>query len=173
MVSASCDSNGNICRVIAEPDRSLNPHQTLWFLASISFVVLSIALGFALIGAWLVLPFAGIELVALALALYLSQARGIARETVHIDAVEVAVSRVRAVLGADRREEPVARFPTAWLRVRRGAGRGWYPRRLFIGASGRWVELGGFLTEEQRKRFGDEIEARLALVIRRHCPVGS
>ncbi len=172
MVSVSCDSHRNECQVIAEPDRSLNHRQTLLFFASVSFVVVAVAIGFTFLGAWLVLPFAGLELLALGAALYFSRANARMRETICVDPVRVHIYRQRAnqpsaCFGGG---EGAGSFPTAWLRVRRSARRGWYPKRLFVGASGKWVELGNFLTEEQRDRLGSGIEATVAWVIQQDNP---
>ncbi len=150
----------------------MNHRQTLLFFASVSFVVLAISIGFALLGAWLVLPFAGLELLVLGAALYLSRVDARVRETICVSPIRVDVYRRRANQPIDRftGREGEGSFPTAWLRVRRSTRPGWYPKRLFIGASGKWVELGGFLTEEQRDRLGAEIEATVAWVIRRDNP---
>ncbi len=142
--------------------------QTLWFMASISFIVSTIAIGFAVIGAWPALPFAGLELLALGAALHVSRAR--VRETIHVDPVRVDIHRQwlgRLPLHGAGRGQGDGSFPTAWLRVRRSMRHGWYPRRLFVGASGRWIELGSFLNEEQRDLLGAEIEATVAWVLSR------
>ncbi len=150
----------------------MNHRQTLLFFASVSFVVLAIAIGFALLGAWLVLPFAGLELLVLGAALYFSRANARMRETICVNPVQVDIYRQRAnqPSACFSGREGAGSFPTAWLRVRRSKSRGWYPKRLFVGASGKWVELGGFLTEEQRDRLGAEIEATVAWVIQQDNP---
>jgi len=51
---------------------SISPRDLLCVLASAAGVSLGIAAGFALAGAWPVLPFAGLEVLALAAAFYLN-----------------------------------------------------------------------------------------------------
>ena len=47
---------------------SISPAGFLGVLASLAAVTLAIGIGFALLGAWLVLPFAGLEVLALGAA---------------------------------------------------------------------------------------------------------
>lgn len=56
--------------IVAKPNQSASWRANLWLLALLSLPVMAIAIGFAFLGAWLILPFAGIELLALAAALY-------------------------------------------------------------------------------------------------------
>ncbi len=56
--------------IIARPNQSATWRANLWLLLLLSLPVLAIAVAFALLGAWLILPFAGIELLALGAALY-------------------------------------------------------------------------------------------------------
>jgi len=56
--------------IVARPNQSATWSANLWLVALLAIPVLGIAIGFALLGAWLVLPFAGLELLALGCALY-------------------------------------------------------------------------------------------------------
>jgi uncharacterized membrane protein len=56
--------------IIARPNQSASWNANLWFLAILAIPVMGIAVMFALLGAWLILPFAGLELLALGAALY-------------------------------------------------------------------------------------------------------
>lgn len=51
---------------------SISPQTLLWLLFATVLLSFGIAIGFALLGAWLVLPFAGVEMIALAVALYVN-----------------------------------------------------------------------------------------------------
>ena len=50
------------------PNCSISPTGLLCAFAALAAVTLAIATGFALMGAWLVLPFAGLEVLALGVA---------------------------------------------------------------------------------------------------------
>ncbi len=56
--------------IIVEPNRSANWQQNKQLLYLTSGVCLIVALLFALSGAWLVIPFAGLEIIALSVGLY-------------------------------------------------------------------------------------------------------
>ena len=56
--------------IVARPNQSASWHENLCLLLLLSIPVLAIAIVFALLGAWLILPFAGAELLALGVVLY-------------------------------------------------------------------------------------------------------
>jgi uncharacterized membrane protein len=56
--------------IIARPNQSASWRANVLLLLAISIPVLTIAVVFALLGAWLILPFAGAELLALGAALH-------------------------------------------------------------------------------------------------------
>ena len=53
---------------VARRNNSLTVHGRFIVLASLSALVFSIAIGFAFLGAWLVFPFAGLDVLAVYLA---------------------------------------------------------------------------------------------------------
>ena len=56
--------------IIARPDQSATWRTNVLLLLALAVPVLVISVAFAVLGAWLILPFAGLELLALAAALY-------------------------------------------------------------------------------------------------------
>ena len=56
--------------IIAQPNRSATWRANLLVLLALAVPSLAIAISFALLGAWPILPFAGLELLALGAALY-------------------------------------------------------------------------------------------------------
>lgn len=56
--------------IIAQPNRSSTWRANLLLLLALAVPSLAIAISFALLGAWPILPFAGLELLALGTALY-------------------------------------------------------------------------------------------------------
>lgn len=56
--------------IVARPNLSATWRANLWLVLLLSIPVFVIAIGFALLGAWVILPFAGLELLVLAGALY-------------------------------------------------------------------------------------------------------
>tara|TARA_R110002110_G_scaffold91264_2_gene237476 strand:+ start:97055 stop:97525 length:471 start_codon:yes stop_codon:yes gene_type:complete len=56
--------------IVAHPNRSSSWRANLWVLLALAVPSLGAAIGFALMGAWPILPFAGLELLCLGAALY-------------------------------------------------------------------------------------------------------
>ena len=68
MVSSSRTSTRVM--IVAKPNRSAHWNTNVSVLLALAVPMLGIAIPFALLGAWLILPFAGLELLALGIALY-------------------------------------------------------------------------------------------------------
>ncbi|MGE5154530.1 MAG: DUF2244 domain-containing protein [Bdellovibrio bacteriovorus] len=109
-------------------------------------------------GAWLVLPFFGLELLVLGLGLYLSALAGSRREVVEIDGAELRVLR------GGRRLERVEHLPRYWSRVVLSTDpAGWCPSRLCLVAHGRRVQVGAALVEPERLALAAELTRQLGL----------
>lgn len=73
------------------PNRSATWRQTLYVLAGLNVVSLSVGVGWALRGAWVILPFAGLEVVLLTYLVYRVMLNTYKQEVVYIepDAIRV------------------------------------------------------------------------------------
>ena len=130
---------------IIMPNRAMPWSQLVWIYAVFAGFTLGIAAGFFARGFILILPFAGLELLALGGALYISARRGGVREVITISA-----ETVRVETGRDQPEH-CHEFKRPWARV--VLRRSWnnrYPSRLLIRSHGRAVEIGRFLNEGER-----------------------
>lgn len=157
MVAAQHEADTPNCRFVIRPNRSLSWKGTQLFFVGMCAVSFGIATGFALIGAWLVLPFAGLEMLVLGACLYQSACRSARCEVVSIDSDVIEVQQGRH--GPQR----ICRFQRAWARVNfRRPVQGWQPSRLTISSHGREVEIGTYLTEEERNLLALELRRGLA-----------
>jgi uncharacterized membrane protein len=137
-------SDGHVIEVRC--NASLTRRQALAFFAGTIVASLSIALFWALQGYWPVLPFAGLELFALGLALGWSLRRGSYRELITISHDEVVIDR-----GTAQRHEH-EHLPRCWLRVELvQADHPWYPSKLYLSSHGRRHEVGAVLVESERR----------------------
>ena len=127
------------------PNRSMSWHSVQWVYAAMVTSGLVIATGLAWVGAWPVVPFAGLELLVVGICLYRCAQRCAEREVISIDGHTVAVERGRY------RPEQRFELPRPWARVGviQGAVRG-YPCRVLIRAHGKAVEVGARLPERER-----------------------
>lgn len=131
---------------------SLSPRQLALIFGSLVAVSLTIAGAFAWSGAWLVLPFALIEVSALGVAfvVHARHASDYERIVLSPESLTVEVSR------ADRLVH--AQCVPGWTRVEY-AGR----RRELIGlvTSGRRIEVGRFVPESDRRGLANELRTQL------------
>lgn len=165
MVTTECSQDASRVHVVIAPNQSLTWHGALIFFAAAALLSLAIALTFSVMGYWPILPFAGLELLALGAALYVAVNSGRRRQVITITAetVRIEKGRLRGTGrtggGPESREE----FARVWTRVELIRPRqGWYPTRLTIGASGSAVPVGEFLTDEERQALKDRLDDMLA-----------
>lgn len=152
MAAAECDAGTADCCVVIRPNCSLTWRGTVAVFSSIFLVSMVIALGFSLRGFWMILPFAGLELAALAAGFYLGALRGQVREVVSVRGDLVAVQK------GHRRPEQTLAFQRGWTRLElaRPLHRG-HPSRLLIRCQGREVEIGGCLNESERSLLANHL----------------
>jgi len=140
------------------PNCSLTRRTATLFFLGISTVSLGIAGSFAAAGYWPILPFAGLELAALGAALWISMRQGRLRELIRVDDSNVTVRKSHG----DQFREYEFQRPWTQVHLQRPTASNW-PSRLCLRSMGRSVEVGSFLTEEER----DGLRGRLTEVIGR------
>ena len=92
MVSVEEKSNSNYL-ITLSPNSSLTGIYRIIFLASISFICVGIATVFYFFGAYLILPFAGIEIAILLIAFYLSFKWSSRKEFIYISQEVVKIEK--------------------------------------------------------------------------------
>ncbi|MEY3951270.1 MAG: hypothetical protein RL320_72 [Pseudomonadota bacterium] len=123
---------------------ALTPCQLLMIFGSLALVSLGLAAFWAYQGAWLVVPFALIEVMALGLAFAVYSRHAADCERVRLSAEVVVVERVVGT------RHTVCHLPRAWLRVKMSE----LPGGLVELSSGRSVEsVGRFVDQQGRRRF--------------------
>ena len=126
--------------------------RAFWLIASISVII---AGAFAAFGAWLILPFAGLEIGALYLAFRLLDRRANDYERLTIDGDRLVVEQ--------KRQGRVTRFEgnRLWAQVvvRRQSER----VELALRYRGREIEFGTFLSDEARSSAARSLQEQLRL----------
>lgn len=77
--------------IILKPNRSASWLEVKWFIAVIGFFVISIALIWSMFGAWVILPFAGLEVGLLGLLMYRVSLNCHAKQVITIATQEIIV----------------------------------------------------------------------------------
>lgn len=153
--------------MLTDPDRGgpgfvIKPNQAMSWRAlmlvylGIAAITFFIGLSFYFNGLTLVLPFSGLEVLALGAALYVSAWRGGEQEVIRIDANRVVVEKGRQA------PESSHVFHRIWVKVvLERSWNCWYPSRLLLRSHGRQVEVGQFLNEQERQGFAQLLRAAL------------
>jgi len=143
---------------LSVPNRSLGPAARRWVLAGIAATILLIACAAMAIGAWLVMPFAGLEIALLALAFHLVGVHDGDFERLEIGEGEVRVE----ARDANRVTRFVGHRP--WARVvfrERGAR-----CTLGLAYAGRMVPLGRLLSDEGRRRLAGQLRGWIPVSVK-------
>ncbi|MEO5676590.1 MAG: DUF2244 domain-containing protein [Usitatibacter sp.] len=141
---------------LSKPNRSLGLVARRWILGAMAATTLGVAAGATAFGAWPVMPFAGLEVAAVAFAFRVLRSHDADYERLEIGEYEV---RVEA-----RDAQSVTRFVAhrPWARVlmrERGAC-----CTLRLVYAGRAVPLGRWLSDEGRRHLVESLRGRLPVI---------
>jgi uncharacterized membrane protein len=128
------------------PNSACGDRSWRWLFAGLLVISFSVAIRYALLGYWLILPFTILEMGVFGLVIWLILRNSNYVERVIIEEDRVLVQHLQT--GKDRSWE----FPLYWTQVRLDQPpHQWYPHRLLLGSKGEWVEIGQCLTCEERR----------------------
>ena len=131
---------------VIERNQSLSWKGNKVFIFFLAVLTLGIAVVFAFQGLWLILPFAGIEVVALTIGLYCCNLRCRDKEVITIDTEKVLVEEGR------RKPNNCWSFNRAWLYVELISPKAHgHPSQLKLRSKGKEIEVGKCLTDNERK----------------------
>ncbi|HEY4353362.1 MAG TPA: DUF2244 domain-containing protein [Paraburkholderia sp.] len=127
---------------------AVSPRQFVWFYMSLASFSLFIAFLLVLCGAWLVLPFTGIELLAVGVAFAMYARHAVDYERVRLYPNRLVIEQVSA--------EDVTQFEfnPRWVRVETGTT----PRdRIKLVSRGETIMIGQHLAQYRRAEFANEL----------------
>lgn len=139
------------------PHRSLGPRGVLYVLTAFAGLCAIVSVPFFLLGAWPVVGFLGLDVLALWLAFRLSFAQARACEQVLLTYVELMVRKVSA-RGAAREW----RFNPLWVRLETETDADFGMTRLAVAARGSRLNLAEALSPPERAEFADALGRALA-----------
>jgi uncharacterized membrane protein len=147
-------------RAVLTPHRSLSPPGFVLFMSALGVVSFATGLAFAVMGAWPVLGFFGLDVLIVYIAFKLNYRAARQSETVEIASPDLVITRTDA-----RGRSRSVSFNAYWARVQlseQPSGRS----ILSVGSHGRRVRVGAFLSEDERRDFAAALSR--ALADRRH-----
>ena len=144
--------SGKGYQLIITPNCSISWRQLVVFYIGTCCLALIIALFFTLQGQWLILPFSGLEMLALGGALYISSRKAHYREVITSSDERIKIEKgIRQIKQKWVFEQPWVRLLDETYDHRRGR------RKIALGSHGSYVEVGGFLSDLEK----DELAFRL------------
>ncbi len=139
--------------LVARRNNSLTSTGRLLVFAFIFIVSIGIALAFAALGAWMILPFAGLEMLVLYLAF-----RWVDRHARDYERIEIGGERLEVeIFEAGRTQQH--EFNPRWAQVV-VSGDG---SRLALRSHGRELAIGRYLNDEQRLKMARELKRQLQI----------
>ena len=153
MVSINKVNSGEGYRFVLSPNCSISwPELVLFYLAT-CLIALAVGLFFTLQGLWLVLPFSGLEMLALGGGLYLTSRKVYRREVITLDPEHIRIEK-----GVQRIDQSWE-FKTPWIRIIDELPDCRSPRRkLAISMYGESVEVGSFLANSEKEALAFQLK---------------
>jgi uncharacterized membrane protein len=142
----------------ARRDCSLSLVERKWVFLVTAAWSGAIAITFSYFGAWPVLPFTGLELALLWWALRQINASAEDFEKITLEAERLTIETRRGALLQRHTFHPY------WAQLQFDQPPGHQQRRLLIRSHGKEVEVGCWLTEEQKSLLGNELKKNLGAV---------
>ena len=155
----SLDTEPALFRFVVRPNCSMSWRENQILIASLAIISLGIASGFAAQGLWVILPFAGAEILFLFGVLYWCSLKTTQCEVISINSDSVLIEK-----GRDRAKQS-HELQRAWTSVEL------YPPippkrgRLVMRSKGKEYEVGACLTEEERKGLAQSIKHALTQAV--------
>ena len=139
------------------PHRSLSRRQARGVILGVGIVSSALSIPFTLVGAWPVVGFLGLDVLALSIAFAVSFRSAELREYIRVTPLEFVLSKV----GLDGREREW-RFNPLWVRLVRRDHAEFGLLGLSLASRGRSVEFAGFIGPDARETVARDVSRALA-----------
>ena len=153
MIKIQSNKENNFHRILIKPNQSISWKSGLVFVLVIAFTCLSIGLGFAYVGATLILPFAGLEVIFVGICTYL-----VLNKTSQQEVITLSKDKLIIEKGAYRLKKVWEYFRLwSYITVERPQ-HPWYPAHIVVTSKGERVPLGDFLNEQEKEELISSLE---------------
>jgi len=158
MILTDIDDETRTGVIILQPNHSWSWRANVVFLSILMAVSMSIAFGFLIAGAWVILPFSILEMTALAFCIHYCVKQCSRQEVITISDNEVVIQR-----GINSPSEQQS-FTRMWAKFFvQPPRRRWDPVLLFIRSHGKELEIGSFLNSSDKNHLVSQLK-RVTLV---------
>jgi len=155
MISEQALAPGAV-RFVVQGNQSMSWRANLWLAGVLGAVIMSIALAMASQGLWLVIPFAGAEVVFVLFCLYLTVKRLARKEVITVDDDELKLE-----WGESQPDRQVA-LPRRWSTLKYDCPDSPFEvGELVVAAHGRRYALGRALGREEKRKLYNKLKVWL------------
>ena len=142
-------SNKNYISLALKPNKSSSIGQNFIFFGFLSVLCLTFAIGFFILGATMILPFAGLEVLVLISVLKLNRDWLNQSENLYLDKLYVKYKKGKNEMVFDRF---LSKFSVVDLKT---------TKKVFITTGEKKIEIGSFLNEEDKDKLIDLLKAKV------------
>ena len=133
------ETKGDSLSIDLAPNKSSSINENLVFFGFLSLICLTFGIGFFFIGATMILPFAGLEVLALILILRINRKWLNQKQALHIDKLYVKIEK-------DDKKMIFDRFLSKFLVEQNNS-----KKVLYLKSNNEKIEIGSFLNEEEKE----------------------
>ena len=153
MVKIESNKEKDFHRILIRPNQSISWKSSIVFILVIAFTCLTIGLGFAYVGATLILPFAGLEVLFVGICVYL-----VLNKTSQQEVITLSKDKLIIEKGAYKIKQVWEYFRLwSYISVERPQ-HPWYPAHIVVTSKGERVPLGDFLNEQEKEELVSNLE---------------
>ena len=151
------DQNGSTTRLIVTANQSMSWKANLYLAASLGVVCMGVAIAMATFGLWMVIPFAGLEVVFIVVCLYLTLKRLSRQEVITVDNEAIKLE------WGYNHPDVVVNLPRRWSRLSYQCTDSVFEvGELSVAAHGQRYSLGKCLNKEEKKALYGELQTALS-----------
>lgn len=150
-------SSHRTTRLIVTANRSMSWKANLYLAASLGVICMGVAIGMAAFGLWMVIPFAGLEIIAIVACLYWTLKRLSRQEVITVDEDAITLE------WGYKQPDLTVELPRRWSRLSYHCKDSVFEvGELSLTAHGQRYALGKCLNKEEKKALYGELQSALA-----------
>tara|TARA_B100000214_G_C23823230_1_gene560658 strand:- start:24 stop:485 length:462 start_codon:yes stop_codon:yes gene_type:complete len=144
------ETKGDTLSIDLAPNKSSSINENLVFFGFLSLICLTFGIGFFVIGATMILPFAGLEVLALILILRINRKWLNQKQALHLDKLYVKIEK-------DDKKMIFDRFLSKFLVEQNNS-----KKVLYLKSNNEKIEIGSFLNEEEKEELIDLLKKKVS-----------
>ena len=144
------ETKGDTLSIDLAPNKSSSINENLVFFGFLSLICLTFGIGFFFIGATMILPFAGLEVLALILILRINRKWLNQKQVLYLDKLYVKIEK-------DDKKMIFDRFLSKFFIEKNNS-----KKVIYLKSSNQKIEIGSFLNEEEKEELIDLLKKKVS-----------